>query len=141
MQYKQFLTSLKINEQKKVETSLVEEATKEIYEDIPYTKVAEIIREYNEVRVTDTLIESYLELASSNTFSVDPVLFELRKINKLDRIVEGKMNYTLNDGSVVAIDEATQDYLNKLLLNQTEIIEHMRESKQNFLNVLKLLGE
>jgi hypothetical protein len=80
-------------------------------------------------------------LASSNIFSVDPVICELRKINKLDRLVEGKLNYTLNDGSVIAIDESTQDYLNKLLQNQNEIIEYMKESKENFLHVLKRIGE
>ena len=100
---------------------------------------AEIIKEYHDVKVTDTLIESYLELASSNVFSVDPVICELRKINKLDCLVEGKLNYTLGDGSVVAINETTQDYLNKVLQNQTEIIEYMREGKDNFLHVLEQL--
>jgi hypothetical protein len=78
-------------------------------------------------------------LASSNIFSVDPVICELRKINKLDTLVEGKLNYTLNDGNVIAINESTQDYLNNLLCNQTEIIEYMRESKENFLFVLSKL--
>ena len=119
----------------------MEEVTKETYNDIPDTKVAEIIKEYHNVKVTDTLIESYIELASSNTFSVDPVICELRKYNKLDRLVEGKLDYTLDDGSIIAINEATQDYLNKLLQNQTEIIEYMRESKVNFLKVLEQIGE
>jgi hypothetical protein len=65
----------------------------------------------------------------------------LRKYNKLDRLIEGKLNYTLNDGSIIAINEATQEYLNKLLTNQTEIIEYMRESKENFLSVLEQIGE
>ena len=65
MHFKQFLSTLKIKEQEKQNASLVEEVTKEIYEEIPNAKVAEIIKEYHEVKVTDTLIESYLELASS----------------------------------------------------------------------------
>lgn len=141
MHFKQFLETVKIKQQEEKTVSLVEEVTKEIYEEIPNTKVAEIIKEYHDVKVTDTLIESYVELASSNIFSVDPVICELRKYNKLDCLVEGKLNYTLNDGSVVAIDESTQDYLNKLLQNQNEIIEYMKESKQNFLYVLERLGE
>lgn len=141
MHFKQFLNTLKIKEQEEKVESLVEEVTKEIYEEIPNTKIAEIIKEYHDVKVTDTLIESYLELASSNIFSIDPVICELRKYNKLDRLVEGKLNYTLNDGNIVAISEATQDYLNKLLQNQNEIIEYMRESKQNFLYVLERIGE
>jgi hypothetical protein len=141
MYFKQFISTLKNKEQEEFNASLVEEVTKEIYEEIPNNKIAEIIKEYHDVKVTDTLIESYIELASSNIFSVDPVICELRKINKLDTLVEGKLNYTLDDGSVIAINEATQEYLNKLLQNQNEIIEYMRESKDNFLNVLKQIGE
>lgn len=141
MHFKQFLETIKQKEQEKQTVSLVEEVTKEIYEEIPSAKVVDIIKEYHDVKITDTLIESYLELASSNIFSVDPVICELRKYNKLDRLIEGKLNYTLNDGSVIAIDESTQDYLNKLLHNQNEIIEYMQESKTNFLYVLERIEE
>lgn len=141
MYFKQFISTLKVKEQEEFNASLVEEVTKEIYEEIPNNKIAEIIKEHHNVKVTDTLIETYIELASSNIFSVDPVICELRKINKLDTLVEGKLNYTLNDGSVIAINEATQEYLNKLLQDQNEIIDYMRESKQNFLSVLKQIGE
>jgi hypothetical protein len=141
MYFKQFISTLRVKEQEEFNASLVEEVTKEIYEEIPNNKIAEIIKEYHDVKVTDTLIETYIELASSNIFSVDPVICELRKINKLDTLVEGKLNYTLDDGSVIAINEATQEYLNKLLQNQNEIIDYMRESKENFLSVLKQIGE
>ncbi len=140
MYFKQFVNSLTPTNQKNT-VSVVEEVTKEIYEEIPNTKIAEIIKEHHDVKVTDTLIESYIELASSNIFSVDPVICELRKINKLDNLIEGKINYNLKDGSIVAIEESTLDYLNNLLQNQTEIIEYMRESKQNFLYVLERIGE
>lgn len=141
MYFKQFISTLKVKEQEEFNASLVEEVTKEIYEEIPNNKIAEIIKEHHDVKVTDTLIETYIELASSNIFSVDPVICELRKINRLDTLVEGKLNYTLDDGSVIAINEATQEYLNKLLQNQNEIIDYMRESKENFLSVLKQIGE
>ena len=141
MHFKQFLEQNKLKQEKDKTSSLVEEVTKEIYEEIPNNKIAEIIKEYHDVKVTDTLIETYIELASSNIFSVDPVICELRKYNKLDRLVEGKLNYTLNDGNVIAINESTQDYLNNLLCNQNEIIEYMRESKENFLYVLERIGE
>ena len=141
MHFKQFITALRLKEQEELNASLVEEVTKEIYEEIPNNKIVQIIKEYHDVKVTDTLIESYIELASSNIFSVDPVICELRKINKLDTLVEGKLNYTLEDGSVIAINEATQEYLNTLLHNQKEIIEYMRESKKNFLHVLEQVGE
>ena len=141
MYFKQFISTLKVKDQEEFNASLVEEVTKEIYEEIPNNKIVDIIKEHHDVKVTDTLIETYIELASSNIFSVDPVICELRKINKLDTLVEGKLNYTLDDGSVIAINEATQEYLNKLLQNQNEIIEYMRESKENFLSVLKQIEE
>jgi len=56
-------------------------------------------------------------------------------------MVEGKLHYVLADNSTVAINEDTQDILNKILDNQTEIIEYMRESKQNFFHVLEQIEE
>lgn len=140
MYYGQFLNSLQIrNGITEIKRPLKEEVVKETYEEIPDTKVAEIIKEYHDVKVTDTLIETYLELASSNIFSVDPVICELRKYNKLDRLIEGKVHYILQDESIVAISEATQERLNKLLQGKTEIIEYMREGKTNFLYALEKL--
>ena len=120
---------------------LEEQASKELYEELSEKTIANIINEYHNVKVTDTLVESYKELASSNMFSVDPVVQRIRSLNKLDRLIEGKINYNLNDGSVVAIDERTQENLNKLLQNQNEVIEYMRESKDNFMYVVKRLEE
>lgn len=143
MYFKEFLQSIKassLDSRSSIE-HVVEEVAKETYSEIPDTKVAEIIREYNDVKVTDTLIESYLELASSNTFTVDPVICELRKYNKLDKLIEGKIHYTLSDGSVVTISESTQELLNKLLQGQTEIIDYMRESKEQFIHVIEKIGE
>ena len=74
-------------------------------------------------------------------FSVDPVVQKIRSLNKLDRLVEGKLHYVLSDDSIVTIDESTQEHLNNLLQNQTEIIEYMRESKENFMHVLELIEE
>jgi ATP-dependent 26S proteasome regulatory subunit len=121
--------------------NLEESITKEIYEDITDNRIANIIREHYNVKVTDTLIESYIELASSNIFTVDPVVQEIRKLNKLDIVVENKTHYELNDGTVVAINEATQTVLNSLLQDQNEIVQFMRESKENFFNVLERIEE
>ena len=74
-------------------------------------------------------------------FSVDPVVHSIRSLNKLDRLVEGKLHYVLKDESIVAISESTQERLNNLLQNQTEIIEYMRESKDNFMYVIAKLEE
>ena len=127
--------------QEHIAAKLEEQVSKDLYEEISDTKVASIIKEYFDIKVTDTLIESYIKLASSNIFTVDPVVQRIRQLNRLDTIVEGKIHYVLNDDSIVAINEQTQERLNKLLSDQTEIIEYMRESSSNFLHVLEQLEE
>ena len=121
--------------------NLEEQIKTELYDDISDNKIANIIKEHHDVKVTDTLIESYIEFASSKLFTVDPVVQEIRDLNKLDKLVEGKIDYRLEDGSIIAIDEYTQFRLNSLFKDQQEIIEHMRESKENFISVLKQIGE
>jgi hypothetical protein len=124
-----------------ISNQLAGNVTTEVYEEISEDKVANIIKEHHDIKVTDTLIESYVKLASSRIFSVDPVVLEIRSLNKLDRLIEGKLHYVLDDESIVTIDERTQQRLNMLLQNQTEIIEYMRESKEHFFHVLKKLEE
>jgi 23S rRNA-/tRNA-specific pseudouridylate synthase len=127
--------------QENISLKLEEEVSKDLYEELSDTRIASIIKEYHDVKVTDTLIETYIKLASSRIFSVDPVVHSIRELNRLDNIVEGKLHYVLEDESVIAIDKTSQENLNKLLDGQTEIIEYMRESKENFLHVLESLGE
>lgn len=121
--------------------NLEQEITKQIYEELTDNRIANIIKEHHNVKVTDTLIESYIELASSKIFTVDPVVQEIRKLNKLDALVEGKIHYELSDGSVVAINQQTQSELNNLLANNKDIVEYMRESKSNFFYVLNKIKE
>jgi TRAP-type mannitol/chloroaromatic compound transport system substrate-binding protein len=111
--------------------------SQEIYEEISDIRIANIIREHHEIKVTDTLIESYIDLASSKIFTVDPVVHKIRSLNKLDVVVENKLHYELSDGSVVAIDNTTQEILNNLLGNHNDIVTHMRESKENFMQVIE----
>jgi len=126
---------------KTISEKLETQISNEVYEEISDDRIAHIIKEHHNVKVTDTLIESYIDLASSKIFTVDPVVYEIRKLNKLDVVVEGKVHYELNDGSVVAIDSTTQETLNKLLTNQKEIVEYMRESKDNFISVVQQIKE
>lgn len=139
--YKDFVANATTRSDESGLTTVTEEATKELYEDIPYSKIAEIIREYREGKITDSLIESYIDLVVSNEFSVDPVVMELRSINRLDRLVEGKLDYTLKDGTVIAIEESTQKYLNNLLSNHNDVVDYMKESKDNFMQVLRQIEE
>jgi predicted RNA-binding protein YlxR (DUF448 family) len=111
------------------------------YEELSENRIAQIIKDNHDIKVTDTLIESYIDLASSKLFTVDPVVYEIRKLNKLDVVVENKMHYELNDGTTVAISKDTQETLNKLLQSHTDVVEHMRESKDNFLRVVEQIKE
>lgn len=120
-----------------IETEIIENQ----YEEISENRIANIIKEHYDIKVTDTLIESYLELASSKIFTVDPVVQEIRKLNKLDSLIENKVHYELQDGSIVAIDEQTQEQLNNLLANHKDVVEYMRESKDNFFNVVNKIKE
>lgn len=122
------------------QVKLEEDITKSLYEDIPSTKIADLIREHHDIRVTSNLIESYVDLASSKMFSADPVVIDIRKLNALDSIIENKIDYILNDGSVVAISEETQSKLNSILDDKYQLVEYMRESKDNFMRVLRELS-
>jgi hypothetical protein len=127
--------------QEYIADKLAQEVSTESYEELSEEKVANIIKEHHNIKITDTLIENYIKLASSRIFTIDPVILEIRSLNKLDRLVEGKLHYVLSDENIVAIDETTQEKLNNLLQNQHEIIEYMRESKENFMYVLSKLEE
>lgn len=144
MRYKEFIAHFKDSGAFSVRSntrSLEEQATKELYEELSDKTIANIIREHHDIKVTDTLVESYKELASSTMFSVDPVVHSIRSLNKLDRLLEGKLHYVLQDETIVAIDERTQERLNNILQNHADVVEYMRESKEHFMHVLKKLEE
>ena len=106
---------------------------------IPEEKIVDLIRKHHNInKITNTLVESYRELASSNIFSIDPVLVEIKqKTSNLP----GKLEYSLNDGITVAINEDTQCLLNTLLEDKYQIVEYMRESKENFMHVIRELED
>lgn len=102
---------------------------------IPEEKIVNLVNKYHNIeKITDTIVESYLELASSNLFTIDPVLLEIKQRSSS---LPGKIEHTLNDGNVVAIDEETQNLLNTLLEDKYQIVEYMRESKENFMRIIK----
>ena len=88
--------------------NLEKEVAQEIYEEMAESRIAKIIKEHYDIKVTEQLIESYVELASSKLFTIDPVVLKIRELNKLDSIIENKLDYVLADGSIVAINEETQ---------------------------------
>lgn len=118
---------------------LEEEIAKELYSEISETKIAGIIKEHHGIKVTDTIIESYIDLASSKVFTLDPVVEEIRVLNKFDKLIEGKIDFHLNDGSIIAINEDTFEQINNILNDHPDVIEYMRESKKNFITVVEQL--
>lgn len=128
--------------QQQDQRDIYEEIQKEQYQTMSATKIAEIIRTHHKnIRVTDTLIESYVELASSKVFTVDDVAFNLRQLNSIDRIIEGYVDYKLSDGSTVLISNQKQQDINNKLKQHHDVVSYMRESKENFLEVLNLLED
>ena len=104
---------------------------------IPEEKVVNLIKKYHSIdKITHSLVESYIDLASSNIFSIDPVIVEL---NKNSSSLAGKFEFKLEDGSEVAINESTHTRLSELLEDKYQIVEYMRKSKANFMHVVKEL--
>ena len=128
--------------QDKIQEDIQREIQLELYEEMSDNKVADIIRKHHtDIKITDTLIESYVELASSKLFTSDPVAQDIRKFNKLDRLVEGHFDYKLNDGTTIVISESAQQQLNNIFGKHQDVIEYMRESQENFLSVLNQVEE
>lgn len=140
-EFKSLEEARKYIKSKTISEKLEAQISNETYEEISENQIAKIIKEHHNIKVTDTLIESYIDLASSKVFTVDPVVFDIRTMNKLDVVVENKIHYELNDGATVAISKVTQETLNKLLQNQTDVVEYMRESKENFMRVIEQIKE
>lgn len=125
--------------QQKNAEKLEEDISRESYEEINNITISSIIKEHHDIKITDTILESYISLASSKIFTLDPVVNEIRGLNKLDNIFPGKLDFILEDGSSVAINESTFTELNNKLGSHSDIIKYMRESKQNFINVIEQL--
>lgn len=106
---------------------------------IPEEKVVSLIKQFHNIdKITSTLVESYIELASSNIFSIDPVVTAIKENTSQ---LPGKLEYQLEDGSIVAINEKTHLRLSTLLEDKYQIVEYMRKSKNNFMHVIKELKE
>jgi hypothetical protein len=123
--------------QQQVQQDIQNKIQEELYEEMSDNKIADIIRDHHgNIKITDTLIESYVELASSKLFTLDPVAYNMAQFNKFDKIAEGRIDYKLNDGTSVVITEETYQRINNIFGKYPDVIEHMRESVDNFLNVV-----
>ena len=86
--------------------------------------------------IPNSLVERYQNLIESKRFSVDPVVIDMRE---QDSKLYKKINYTLEDGSIVAIDESTRDKLKTLFVNKYKEVMYMNESKDNFFKIIQLI--
>lgn len=121
-----------------IEQAILEEnLNREILEEISDVRIAEIIREHHDIKITNDLIETYLDLAISKSFSLDPVILEIRSF-----IVPtvSKIDFKLNDNSIVAINEDTYQKLENLMDDKYQIVDYMRESVDNFMHVIRKLS-
>jgi|TARA_B100001094_G_C17924364_1_gene667528 ribosomal protein L17 len=102
---------------------------------LPEERVAEYIAKHSDDIITDELVESYIQKASSTDFNVDPIITEI-KVGQAKEL-RNKLDYVLKDGTKIAISEENQILLNSLLKDKDEIVSHMSENKNNFIEVLK----
>lgn len=116
---------------------LEEDIVQSLYEDIPSAEIASIIREHHDVKVTNNLIETYLSVASSKTFSIDPAVRDIRSLNALSSIIENKIDYILEDDSKIAISIETLEKLSSILEDKYQLVEYMRISTENFMHILR----
>lgn len=118
-----------------------DDITKEIYEEVLRDKMITIISETHNIRVTNTILEEYLSLASSKVFTIDEAVLKIREANKLDGVLLGTFDYILEDGSQIIVSKRMQKCLNSLLEDDS-IIDYMRTSKENFFDVVEqVIGE
>lgn len=99
-------------------------------------RIAQLIEKHHNTKVTNTLIEAYEELILSNSFTLDPVVLEMKSYTTS---IVNKLEFTLKDGSVIAIDESTKDKLIALNIDKYKLVEFMNESKDNFMQTIRTL--
>jgi hypothetical protein len=118
--------------------NIIQEIKEDFYKD-NRDKIITIIKENHNIKVTNNIVDNYIQIASDNSFSIDPVVLDIRNINNYDKLIEGKLHYKLQDNSIVAISEETQNVINKLLQDNNTAIEYMKESSDNFLKILDII--
>jgi hypothetical protein len=95
--------------------------------------IANCIKRHHDVKITNTLIEEYQDVIESNEFVLDPVMLDILE-GKSSFI--NKIEFTLEDGSNIAIDESTYNNLLNLDVDKYKLTVFMRESKENFTSVI-----
>lgn len=120
---KQYITSLNIVESTNTVTN---------------ESIVNTIKKYYDIRITNTLVEEYHNVIDEDIFSLDPVVLELKEgkssfINKLE--------FELDDGTNVAINESTYKKLLDLNVDKYKLVQFMKESKDNFTSIIEMVLE
>lgn len=119
----------------------VEQIKEEIFKDTPHHLVADIIAICNPgVKITNRLIETYLDIASSKEFTLDKTISEIRKLNRFESLIAQKHIAELDDGSRIAIDDETYAKLQESI-NSMNVVEFMCKNRDNFLSVAEIILE
>lgn len=98
-----------------------------------------ITKHHGDARITNRLVEEFRSIAATKTFTVDKVISEIRQHNSFDRLCESKVDFILDDGSHVAINEDTYKLINNVFGQHNDAIDYMRQSKENFIDVVSHL--
>lgn len=99
-------------------------------------KIARIIKEHHNIKVTNAIIDEYSAIASAKAFSIDPVVLRLRE--QTENPFLNKIDFILEDNSRIAIDIETLDKINNIN-NKELVLEFMSKSSNNFLKVLDVI--
>lgn len=92
-------------------------------------------KQHNNIRLTNTIVSNYIEILESKQFTIDPVVLSVKQ----QSLVEGRYDYILDDGNTVVISEQLQDTINNIFQDYPDVINYMRSSVDNFLNVIDQL--
>ena len=118
-------------------SNVYSEINRDNYNYIQKNLLSDIIHKYsNNIKITENLLETYINKVKNKEFTSNKILSEIRKINKLGSKFSNKIDYILEDGSQVIIDIDTQEDMNRLFENHTDIIEYMKENKKNLMKII-----
>lgn len=107
---------------------------------IPEAKIVDLIRKHNAVdKITSQVVESYASCIASKNFTIDPVVTEIKSTYSNSQF--NKLEYILDDRTTIALDEQTILKLRNISEDKYNLVEHMRESKENFMQVIRQLEE
>lgn len=82
--------------------------------------------------INTKLVEFYKNTIENKEFYIDEVVTSLKIPNSF-----GKYEYRLNDGSIISIDEETQNLLHNVFEYKYDIVNHMCESIDTFKQVMR----